>query len=423
MPSLSLFVLVSTLLPSILAGVLVQRTDGPKKEGHFIIKTKVTSTGRITSTSALNSVKPESITYRYKSAFSGFAGSFTEEELEALSNNPNVEAIFEDGVASIASIATQQDAPWGLERISHSSTVVQKSDLLTYTYVYDDLDTSAIDVYVVDTGINIDHVQFQGRARHGAAFGYDNVEDDNGHGTHVAGTIGGFQFGVAKNVRLISAKVLDEDGNGYDSDIMSAFDWIIDQVAVSGRPSVINYSISSRKNGAMDAAAQSVIDAGIHLVVASGNKAIPVNTTSPGTVADAIVVGAVDINDTSAYFSNYGSEVDVHAPGVDVVSAYLGSTTIVAKLSGTSMAAPHVAGIVVGHIAQTGNRSPQAMRELIQSTSIKDSITDLPAGTINNLAFNGVELHTKRRQVTRGNPPAGSVWSRRNRFAKKGNAN
>ncbi|KAH8813888.1 serine protease [Flagelloscypha sp. PMI_526] len=303
-------------------------------------------------------------------------------------NDPDVDTVEDDGIASGAIEQIQRNAPWGLERISSDSHVAGSPLALLNAYDYDDSYLGVgVDVYVLDSGIRTTHTQFQGRARWGATFGPYASADGNGHGTHVAGTIGGVQFGVAKRVNLIAVKVLgDNPLSGPWSDIISGINWAVGQARSSGRPSIISMSLGGSANDAVDQAVHAAIDAGVHVVVAAGNGNEDAVCCSPPRVRYAITVGATTINDTRASFSNFGIYVDVMAPGQDVISAWSTSDTATNVDSGTSMATPHVTGIVAYYISKSGNLTPGAMLAHITNTALFRVLVDKPVP--NNLAHN-----------------------------------
>ncbi|PFH47212.1 hypothetical protein AMATHDRAFT_152700 [Amanita thiersii Skay4041] len=313
----------------------------------------------------------------------GFSAKLDEATLNVLRAHEAVESISEDGVMHTMTIITQTGAPWGLRRISDPrpiSPLEGDAFSLNFTYRYDSSAGSGVDIYIVDFG---------GRARWGATFGGYPSADGNGHGTHCSGTAAGTRFGVAKKANLIAVKVLDDSGSGFISDIISGLDYVIQQAAASGRPSVVSMSLGGSANTALDNAVLALTSAGIHVTVAAGNSGTDAGGTSPARAPSAVTVGATDINDNCASFSNFGSVVDIFAPGVNICSDWLGTTGI-NFLSGTSMATPHIAGLVAYFIALDGNISPAAMTTKIQTLAVKGILHNCPSGTINALAQNGV---------------------------------
>ncbi|KAJ7292944.1 serine protease [Mycena rebaudengoi] len=350
-----------------------------KKEGSYIVTLKA---------GAVRTANYEGVTYTYDPLFNGFAANLDTDALNALRADPTVASIEEDGMVHAVAIITQTDAPWGLQRVSQDGPLTDTStESLTHTYTYDDEAAgNGVDVYVVDTGVFTDHSQFEGRARWGATFG-DGYEDadGNGHGTHCAGTVAGFQFGVAKKANIIAVKVLHDAGFGWTTDIVAGLAWVSTAAAASGRPSVVSMSIAGGVSPALDSAVAALTASGIHVVVAAGNDNFDAKDASPAREPSVITVGATTILDAKAAFSNFGEVVDVFAPGLLVISAWIGSTDATETLSGTSMATPHVAGTAAYLISLNGNSSPAEMRATIQGLSVKGVLTDIPAGTINDL--------------------------------------
>ncbi|OSD03397.1 serine protease [Trametes coccinea BRFM310] len=321
----------------------------------------------------------------------GFAGTFNADALNALRANPDVEYIAEDGIVHINAAVTQTNAPWGLQRISQTAKLSsQNTNALTYTYTYDSTAGSGVDIYIVDTGIYTAHSEFGGRARWGATFGGYANADGNGHGTHVSGTAAGATYGVAKKANLIAVKVLSDQGSGSVSDIVSGLNWVSQQAAASGRPSIASLSLGGGASTALDNAVTSLTRNGIHVTVAAGNDGTDAGSTSPARAPAVVTVGASTIADARASFSNYGSVVDIFAPGQNVISSWIGSTTATNNISGTSMATPHIAGLIAILISRDGNDTPAAITTKLQQLSTKGALSGIPSGTVNDLAHNEV---------------------------------
>ncbi|MFI1994433.1 S8 family peptidase [Actinoplanes sp. NPDC020271] len=236
----------------------------------------------------------------------------------------------------VRAAGAQKNPTWGLDRID------QRASKVSLSYTPTD-DGSAVHAYVIDTGIRISHQEFGGRASYGYDFadGDSNASDCNGHGTHVAGTIGGTHYGVAKKVQLVAVRVLDCDGGGYLSDVIDGVDWVTEHAI---KPAVANMSMGGDRSPSLDFAVQESIASGVTYVVAAGNENMNATSSSPADLAAAVTVGATDGKDRRAYFSNYGGVVDLFAPGVNIRSSVANSNTATAVYSGTSMASPHVAG-------------------------------------------------------------------------------
>ncbi|KDQ08935.1 hypothetical protein BOTBODRAFT_117866, partial [Botryobasidium botryosum FD-172 SS1] len=227
----------------------------------------------------------------------------------------------------------------------------------------------------VDTGIYTAHNSFGGRARWGATFGGYANSDGNGHGTHTAGTVGGNGFGPATAANIIAVKVLSDSGSGSNSDVIAGVNWAVSNAASSGRPTIATLSLGGGAYQPLDDAINSGISRGVHFTVAAGNSNADAINYSPARVANAITVGAVDYNNAKASFSNYGSIVDVHAPGVGVTSAWIGSANAQNTISGTSMSTPFVAGVLAVAIGNYGNKSPAAL-----ATDLKNNARAVATG-------------------------------------------
>src|SRR5689334_8584130 len=270
----------------------------------------------------------------WRHAVRGFATRMTAAQAQALAADPRVAVVEED--AEVHLDTTQTGATWGLDRIDQPNRPLDGS----YTY---NVDGSGVAAYIIDTGIRTTHAQFGGRAA--GAFTAVNdgngTNDCNGHGTHVAGTVGGATYGVAKNVRLFAVRVLDCQGSGTTSGVISGVDWV---TANHLSPAVANMSLGGGASTALDQAVQNSIGSGVTYAIAAGNSAADACTQSPARVPAALTVGASDTNDVQAGFSNFGTCVDVYAPGVSITSSWSTTDTATNTISGTSMATPHVTG-------------------------------------------------------------------------------
>ncbi|EJD48763.1 peptidase 1 [Auricularia subglabra TFB-10046 SS5] len=352
--------------------VSIASRKGSTRPGGYIVTLKEHAVARrsvsTVQRSILNSFSASDAQIKYEwPNLNAFAGTFSDAALLALRSSGDVAAIEHDTIGGVSALVTQRDAPWGLQRISQvaplSSTNVSALD---FSYVYDSSAGRGVDIYIVDTGVIVEHHDFEGRARWGAVFGGYPQGDGRGHGTHVAGTAAGRRFGVAKAANIVAVRVLDDTGNGRD---VAGVDWVISEVARTGRPSVINVSLWFFPSDALDAALTAAVNAGIHVAVAAGNFEDEADQYSPSRAPALITVGATTINDAMAQFSNYGAVVDILAPGEDVISALSTNLDGYTSLSGTSMASPHVAGIVAYLIALEGNKSPAQLLARIKQFS------------------------------------------------------
>lgn len=335
------------------------------------------------------------INHVYRSAVRGFAVRLNRNAAIAVANDPRVLYVEEDGTAQLAE--TQLAPPWGLDRIDARTLPLDG----TYRYT---IGTTPVYAHILDTGIRSTHVEFGGRAfvagdyidddRDGdpSDIGNDDANtiepdgaDCHGHGTHVAGTIGGSTFGIAKNVLLYSHRVLNCMGSGPISGIIAAID---DVVADGRRPAIVNLSLGSGPSSALDDAVRRGINAGITFVVAAGNDGIEASLVSPARVAEAITVGATDSRDVRASWSNFGTLLDLFAPGVGIDSAGLGSNTATARMSGTSMATPHVTGVAALFLEQ-GDAPPAAVRDSLVAAATADVIGNPGTSSPNRLLYSG----------------------------------
>ncbi|KAJ6450362.1 subtilisin-like serine protease [Mycena sanguinolenta] len=279
----------------------------------------------------------------------GYAGRFSQDSVERLRTMPEVDFIERDQI--FRTQATQLSAPWGLARISHRPTL----SLGTFSrYEHDPMGGNNVDVYVIDTGINIRHPEFEGRAEWGlTALDNDVDEDKNGHGTHCAGIIASRTYGVAKAATVIAVKVLGSDGKGSTSGVVSGVLYALTSAVTkanagdaSHKGSVINMSLGGGKSRVLDLAVNGAVNAGLHVAVAAGNDKRSACDFSPAGAEKVVTVGASTIRDERADFSNYGECVDVFAPGVKIRSTDIGSNEATSLKSGTSMASPHTAGML-----------------------------------------------------------------------------
>lgn len=347
-------------------------------EGKYIVKMR--SSSGIEILEAHKNMVASKIDYTYNSnKFTGFAASMTAEEVEALQNMPDVEYIEHDAI--VKAYATQENADWGLARLSNTSP-----DSSTYTY--DDSAGEGVCAYVVDTGIDVTHPEFEGRATFASNQVDDDDTDGNGHGTHVAGTIGSKTYGVAKKVALYAVKVLGADGSGTNAGVIAGMDFVVSDAPSRDCPKgvVVNLSLGGGVSSSVNEAAANVVSAGNFMAVAAGNEAQDASNSSPASEPSVCTVGATDNTDTLSYFSNFGSLVDVLAPGSDIESTWPGGETN--TISGTSMASPHVAGIGAYFLGLDAS-SVGDLCEYIASQAQSGAISGVPSDTTDGIIQNG----------------------------------
>ncbi|RYO88786.1 hypothetical protein DL763_005866 [Monosporascus cannonballus] len=316
--------------------------------------------------------------------FRGFAGTFDADALEALRNHPEVEYIEQDAEVKALAYVTQDNAPWGLARVSHRNRG-------STSYVYDSSTGAGTCTYVIDTGIYTQHVEFEGRASNVYDSTGETGDDLNGHGTHVAGIAGSRAYGVAKRTRLLGVKVLNRSGSGTTSAVIQGFNFVAADAPTRGCPNgaVANIAIGGSFSAAVNQAAASLVRSGVFASVAAGGSFDDAARYSPASEPTVCTVGATTANDEIARFSNYGSVVDVFAPGASVLSAWYTSPTSTNILSGTSQAAAYLSGLGAYLLALEGPRGGAALCERIKELSTKNVLLNVPAGTGNRLAFNG----------------------------------
>ncbi|MFI9153446.1 S8 family peptidase [Streptomyces sp. NPDC053367] len=313
----------------------------------------------------------------YGAALNGYAATLSAAEARRLAADPSVASVEQDRVVR-ASDTTQTNPPWGLDRIDQTSLP------LSGTYTYPDSAGSGVTAYVIDTGVRITHSQISGRA----SYGYDAVDGDttasdgNGHGTHVATTIAGSTYGVAKRARVVAVRVLDNNGSGTTAGVVAGIDWV---TAHHSGPSVANLSLGGGVSTALDTAVRNSIASGVTYAVAAGNSNSNASSFSPARVTEALTVGATTSTDARASYSNYGSVLDVFAPGSSVTAGWNTSDTATNTISGTSMATPHVAGAAGVYLANHTSASPAQVATALVNGATTGKVTSPGTGSPNRL--------------------------------------
>lgn len=317
--------------------------------------------------------------HTYNRALKGFSVRMNEQQALRLANDPRVEFVEEDGVVSLGT--TQTGATWGLDRID------QRDLPLNGTYTYTPTGTG-VKVYIIDTGIRATHTQFAGRVISGFTAINDGLgtNDGHGHGTHVSGTVGGSTYGVAKNVTLVAVRVLDSSGNGTDSGVIAGVDFVTSN-HLAGQPAVANMSLGGGISSALDTAVNNSIADGVTYAVAAGNENQNACNSSPARVANAITVGSTTTTDARSSFSNFGTCLDIFAPGSSITSSWRTSDTATNTISGTSMASPHVAGVAALFLETNPTASPATVAAAIIDSSTPNKVTNPGTGSPNRLLF------------------------------------
>ena len=366
-------------------GTVVGESSATKIEGSYIVVLKAEAAGPARSAAARAKVPGAArdlaqryggtVVDVYDAAVTGFSVKLTPAQARRLAVNPAVAYVEQDQVISLA--ATQTNATWGLDRID------QRNRPLNGTYTYPNT-ASNVHAYVIDTGIRITHNDFGGRATWGANFAGGQNTDCHGHGTHVAGTIGGTTYGVAKQVRLVAVKVLNCSGNGTTSGVVSGINWVTNNAI---KPAVANMSLGGSASTTIDNAVRNSIASGVTYAIAAGNSNANAANFSPARVTEAITVGATGSNDARASFSNYGSVVDIFAPGVNITSDWRTSNSATNTISGTSMAAPHVAGAAALVLSANPSFTPAQVASSLISNATTGVVTNPGSGSPNRLLF------------------------------------
>ena len=313
----------------------------------------------------------------YTHALHGMVVQADERKLARLLNDPRVEFIEEDGYVELS--ATQTGATWGLDRVD------QRDRPLNGTYIYNPL-AANVRAYIIDSGIRTGHTQFGSRLLSGYSAINDGrgTNDCNGHGTHVAGTVGGTTWGIAKQVRLVPVRVFGCTGGSANSTIIAGIDWVRANRVL---PAVANMSLGGGASTATDNATNNLINSGVTVVVAAGNNNANACNYSPARVANAVTVGSTTSTDARSLFSNFGSCVNIFAPGSSITSAWSTSTSASNTISGTSMASPHVAGAAALYLTNNPSASPATVRNWLYTNATTNRLTGIGTGSPNRLLY------------------------------------
>ncbi len=346
--------------------------------GSYIVTLKKTAGLKATSGQGKEIVSRHggAVTRTFTTALNGYAAELSATEARRLAADPAIASVEQD--RTVHADATQTNAPWGLDRVDQSNLP------LSTTYTYPDSAGSGVTVYVLDTGVRISHAELSGRA----SYGYDFVDNDTtaqdgyGHGTHVATTAAGTTYGVAKKAKIVAVRVLGNDGSGTTAGVIAGVDWITKN---HSGPSVANVSLGGGASTSLDTAVSNSIASGVTYSVAAGNSNANAGNYSPARVPAALTVGATTSTDARASYSNYGSVVDLFAPGSNITAGWNTSDTATYTGNGTSFAAPHVSGAAAVYLSGHTGATPSEVASTLVNGATSGALSGIGSGSPNKL--------------------------------------
>jgi subtilisin family serine protease len=373
----------------------VEDKQGKSLPGSYIVVYKNAVTFEALQEDIKAAPHKDQIVHTFQHVFRGYAAKLTSEQVQAVRGNPNVQYVEVDQeMRAVQSCTVPVEAgSWGLTRVN------ERQMSLDGEYSYPSSAGNGITAYIIDTGIYVANEDFAGRATFGfkAESSWSNT-DANGHGTHVASTVVGKKYGVARKASAIAVKVLGDNGSGSNAGVIAGVDWAVNDHVTKKKRSVINMSLGGGYSAALNAAVEAAVDAGIFTAVAAGNENRDACIGSPSSAPKVLTVGSTDIGvnskDVRSYFSNFGKCVDIFAPGSDITAAWIGGTKAVNTISGTSMASPHVAGIGALYLSENPSASGKDIQDEVVSAATGEEIDLMCSSSAclaspNLMGFNG----------------------------------